>query len=587
MKRSIFLKTFGSSLLIIVLLAVVILVTAFGFIRSRYLDSLSADLEKLGRALEPDVGEFLGRAAWAEMEAYFQKFEKQTQIRLTFILPDGRVVADSQENPERMENHRYRPEIVQALEGRTGRALRHSDTLRLEMLYIALPIYSQGRIAGCLRVSSFGRDINVILSGLRRSMTQTAGLVTALALILAFFISRSYTRPIRRMIEVSEKIASGDFKAKVYIRNRDELGQLGASLNAMSDRIRALFREVTAQQEEIRGIIGSMEEGLLVVEPDEKVSLANPSFRRIFPMTTPEGKYYWEAVRNTRFNELVQKAREDKHAQLDRISIGDRTYLVHASYIVNIDHVAVTLNDITDIISLERLKRDLVANVSHELQTPLTAIKGYAETLESEMAAKSGDYLKIILRNTDRLIAIVRDLLLLSELEDLQERASAPPFEAVDLKALLDNTFKIFEPKAKDKGLTLSFRGPAGGLRVSGDAFKLEQMVINLIDNAIKYTEQGGVTVRLAADGSTAIIEVEDTGIGIAREHLPRVFERFYVVDKSRSKSLGGTGLGLSIVKHIVQMHKGEISVDSRPGRGTTFTIRLPLAESAGPSPKP
>jgi two-component system phosphate regulon sensor histidine kinase PhoR len=577
MKRSIFLKTFGASLVIIVLLVLLLLALAFRFIRGHYLDSQAADQEKLARALQTDVLDYLDRNALGEMESFFRKFEAQTQARLTYIRPDGVVLADSQEDPERMENHRFRPEVVQALEGGVGRSLRYSDTLQTEMLYVALPVSRGGTTVGVLRVSSFLRNIDSVLAGLKRRISETAVVITLVALVLAFFISRSYTRPIRRMIEVSRKIAAGDFKAKTYLRGRDELGQLGASLDGMSDRIRELFQATRDQQEEIRGIIGSMEEGLVVVEPDEKIGLANQSFRRIFPGPAAEGKYYWEAVRNTRFNELVQKARDEKRALLDRILVRDRTYLVHASYIANIGHVAVTLHDITDITSIERLKKDLVANVSHELQTPLTAIKGYAETLESEVQEPSRDYVRIILRNTDRLIAIVRDLLLLSELEDIQDKGPAPVFERVDLKSLLQNILKIFEPKAAAKGLFLRLEADEPFPQVSGDPFKLEQMIVNLVDNALKYTEKGGLTIRLKTEGDKAVLEVEDTGLGIALEHLPRIFERFYVVDKSRSRSLGGTGLGLSIVKHIIQMHRGAIDVDSRLGRGTKFTVALPL----------
>lgn len=580
MKRSIFLKTFGGYLLIIVLLVFLVLVTAFGFMRTRFLDSQASDQVKLARALEPDITDYLNRNALGDMEVFFRKFEKQTQVRLTLIRPDGTVLADSQENPERMENHRYRPEVVQALEGHIGRSQRFSDTLRTDMLYIALPMVKEGQVIALLRVSTFVRDINLTMAGLKGRITQTALIITALALVLAFFITRSYTRPIRKMIAASKRIAAGDFEAKVYLRNRDELGQLGASLNAMNDRIRALFSEVTAQREGIQGIIGSMEEGLLVVEPDEKIGLANPSFRRIFPVADPVGRHYWEVVRNAKFNDLVQRSRRERKSHLDRITLQERTYLVHASSIPNIDQVVVTVHDITDMASLERLKKDLIANVSHELQTPLTSIKGYAETLEAEANGTSLNYLKIIIRNTDRLIAIVRDLLLLSELEDIQDKASAPPFEAVDLKLLVDNILKIFDPKARDKGLTLAFEAGTGPFAVSGDSFKLEQMIINLLDNAVKYTEKGGVTVRLAADKGLAVLEVEDTGVGIPEEHLPRIFERFYVVDKSRSRSLGGTGLGLSIVKHIVLLHKGEINVESEPGRGTKFSLRLPLIKS-------
>ncbi len=578
MKRSIFFKTFGSYFLIIVLLVFLILVTAFGFIRRRTLDSQAANQERLARALELSVVGLLDRGDLAGLEGYFQGFQKQTQDRLTFIRPDGTVLADSQENPERMENHRFRPEIVEALDGKVGRSLRLSDTLRAKMLYVALPVYRQGMLVGCLRVSSFVHDIDATLSGLKRKITETAVVITALALILAFFVSRSYTRPIGRMIDASRKIAKGDFKAKVYLRGRDELAQLGASLNAMSDRIGGLFTELTSQKEEIRGIIDAMEEGLAVVEPDEKIGLANPSFRRIFRLAAPEGKYYWEAVRNTKFNALVKKARKEKRPLIERIILEDRIYLVHASYVAPVDHAVVTLLDITELASIERVKRDLVANVSHELQTPLTAIKGYAETLEAEANETSLNYLRIILRNTDRLIAIVRDLLLLSELEDLQEKPSALVLEPVDLGTLIENTIKIFEPRARDKGLRLSFEAAGAILRVVGDPFKLEQMVINLIDNALKYTEKGGVMVRLKPGQGLAVLEVEDTGVGIPEEHLPRIFERFYVVDKSRSRSLGGTGLGLSIVKHIVLMHRGKIEVDSRLGLGTKFTIALPLS---------
>lgn len=352
MIRSIFFKTFGSSLLIIILLAVLILATAFQVTRKHYLDSQAQDLERLARALEPDVTAFLDRNALAEMETSFQKLEKQTQVRLTLLRPDGAVLADSEENPERMENHRFRPEVVQALEGRVGRSLRFSGTLRTEMLYIALPLSREGRTLAVLRVSSFARDINTILSALRWSIARTTMIFTALALILAFFISRSYTRPIRRMIETSGRIASGDFGAKVYLPNRDELGQLGASLNAMSDRISGLFHDLTAGREEVRGIIGSMEEGLIVIDADERVGLANQSFCRIFAIDSPEGKFYWEAVRNSGFIELVQKARQEKRAVLERLAVRDKTYLAHASFISYHEHVTVALHDITGIASV-------------------------------------------------------------------------------------------------------------------------------------------------------------------------------------------------------------------------------------------
>jgi two-component system phosphate regulon sensor histidine kinase PhoR len=585
MKRSIFLKTFGGYVLIILVLVGSILLSAFGYVRSRTVEILAASQERLARALGPTVTADMARGDLSDLESYFRAFEKQTRDRLTLIDAEGVVLADSEEDPARMENHRFRPEVVAALEGRVGRALRHSDTLGAEMLYVALPLTEGGKVTGCLRVSTFVRDIDHTLAGVKRKMAQTAGAIGFLALILAFFVARGYTRPIGRMIAVSRKVAGGDFKDRIYLRRRDELGQLASSLNAMSERLGNLVSELTSQKEEIQGILSAMEEGLAVVEPDDRIGLANPSFERIFPGTPPVGKPYWEAVRNTKFNALIQRAREERKSALDQVPVQDRVYLVHASYIAPLDHVVATLHDITELASLEEVKRDLVANVSHELQTPLTAIKGYAETLEAEADDKSRDYLKIILRNTDRLIAIVRDLLLLSELEDLQAgaigpRAGAggPPFEPVDLGTVLGNVIRIFEPRAREKGLALRLETADALPRVMGDPFKLEQMVINLVDNALKYTEKGGVTVRLKPGAGSVVLEVEDTGPGIPEAHQSRIFERFYVVDKSRSRSLGGTGLGLSIVKHIVLMHRGTIAVDSREGVGTTFRVTLPAA---------
>jgi two-component system phosphate regulon sensor histidine kinase PhoR len=223
---------------------------------------------------------------------------------------------------------------------------------------------------------------------------------------------------------------------------------------------------------------------------------------------------------------------------------------------------------------LERIKRDLVSSVSHELRTPLTSIKGFAETLEEEIDEKNRHYVEIIRRNTDRLINIVRDLLLLSQME---EAGVEIEMEEVDLKGLAENTVRIFDGQLKEKGLALFLEIEPDLPAISADPFKIEQLLINLLDNAIKYTDQGEVRLSLRRDDRKVVIEVRDTGIGMLKSKLSRIFERFYVVDKSRSRKTGGTGLGLSIVKHIVLLHGGEIAVESEPGKGSRFLVRLPL----------
>jgi len=238
------------------------------------------------------------------------------------------------------------------------------------------------------------------------------------------------------------------------------------------------------------------------------------------------------------------------------------------------DRIVVTLHDVTEFRALEKTKRDFAVNVSHELKTPLTAIKGFVETMEPRAEEENKPYLEIIRRNTDRLIAIVEDLLVLSQIEDRGQK-----LEKSDLrvKPLAENILKVFEKRAREKGLTLSLEAPPDLPSIKADPLQVEGLLLNLVDNAVKYTEKGTVTVRLLSKQGRFVIEVADTGIGIEAEHLPHIFERFYVADKSRSKKLGGTGLGLSIVKHMVMAHDGTVSVASRVGEGTTFTVSLPL----------
>jgi two-component system phosphate regulon sensor histidine kinase PhoR len=233
----------------------------------------------------------------------------------------------------------------------------------------------------------------------------------------------------------------------------------------------------------------------------------------------------------------------------------------------------VILYDITEMKNVEKIKKDFVVNVSHELRTPLTAIKGFVETLEESVEDENRNFVEIIKRNTDRLINIVEDLLVLSELE---EKGTTLELEELQLKEMVERILKIFEPRMKEKGLGLELHVKGSAPRIMADAFKLEQALINLIDNAVKYTEKGTIAISLRYQDSQVMIEIKDTGIGIPEEHIPRLFERFYVVDKSRSKRLGGTGLGLSIVKHIVLLHNGTLQVKSLPSQGTTFSISLP-----------
>jgi two-component system phosphate regulon sensor histidine kinase PhoR len=361
------------------------------------------------------------------------------------------------------------------------------------------------------------------------------------------------------------------------VPNNDELRELGHSFNAMVEKTRGRMEQYIVRNEELTNIISSIHEGVLVLDTQGRITLCNHSFKKIFNKEIVEGKYYWEVLRDVKLSEVIGRITVEERYFTEEIQIDEETFLCSANFIISAQRIVLILHEITEIRNLALVKKDFVANVSHELRTPLTAIKGFAETLEEESSARHKKYFAIIKKHTDRITRIIQDLLLLSELEErgfLMERGE------VNLEALVGNVLKIFGQKASEKDLSVKVDIHPAARRIRADAFKLEQLLINLVDNAIKYTEKGEIRITSTAYNGLLKIEVRDTGIGIPREHLGRIFERFYVVDKSRSKKLGGTGLGLSIVKHIVLLHNGEISVESKPKAGTHFTISLPISWS-------
>jgi len=574
MKRSLFLKIFAGYFLIVLLLSVVILLFSFGAIRNHYLNTLTEDLERLAQTLKGRVIPYIEESRFQELDEFSKELGKTVKTRITIVNAEGVVLADSEGAPGSMENHRYRPEIFQALQGTMGKSIRLSPTLKEEMLYVALPLEKEGRISGVVRVSLYLKDINKLLSDLKAKIALVAGVMMVLLLFFALLFSESISGPIKKVIAASREVASGDFSTKIVLKSKDELRDLAESFNAMTEELKTFFTELSNKQEELNSIISCIHEGLLVIDKSGKILLSNESVRKITESELMDGRYYWEVVRSSKFDELINRVMEKKESSSAEVEVSEKIYLSSAAYLGSQELAVVTLHDLTEMKRLERIKKEFVVNVTHELRTPLTAIKGFVETLEEERDKKKQDYLRIIKRNTDRLIRIVEDLLSLTELE---EKEFPLEREELNLKELAENVFKIFEQEAKEKGLYLKLLADEKLPVIRADSFRLEQMFVNLLDNGLKYTEKGGVTVDLKRKEGEVIIEVEDTGIGIAAEHLPRIFERFYTIDKARSRKLGGTGLGLSIVKHIVLLHGGRIQVKSDLGQGTKFIVALPV----------
>ena len=574
MKKTLFFKTFWAGALILVIAVSLITILTATSLKRWHRNDLRSHLEQIGRSLEPAITDML-RSDPDNLDGWVKQMGKRINARISIILPDGRVRADSSALPENMDNHSDRPEISAALAGVLSSRLRFSRTIMADMLYVALPLRENSEVNAVLRVSMTTETIRDLRHKLETRILLILISLLLLSLVLTYFNSRRISRPISGLARAARAVAEGDFTTRVHVADRGELGELASSFNRMVSRQSEMFSEMSRQQNQLETIFSTMREALAVISIDGTVLISNRSFDRMVGVDAPKNKKYWELLRSTEFNTMIQSLFASPRNISGEIEWMERNYLVNLTPLPGAGEYVVTFMDITERRRLETIKRDFVGNVSHELKTPLTSIKGFLEVLETEVKGEEGmKFLQIIRRNVERMIRIIRDLLLLSRMEDKNFQLKTKP---VCLADLVRHTARMFDNAIRQKGLELVLELPKQMPAVTGDPSRLEDMLVNLLDNAVKYTEHGTVTVSLQADSTWAILKVEDTGIGIAPELRERVFERFFVVDVSRSKETGGTGLGLSIVKHIVLLHNGEINVESRPNHGTTFRVHLPL----------
>jgi|WetSurMetagenome_2_1015567.scaffolds.fasta_scaffold14656_5 two-component system, OmpR family, phosphate regulon sensor histidine kinase PhoR len=573
MRNSLFSKVFGGYLLIICILLLLIPIISFKLIRTYYVNTLTENLKNIAITTSPYIVSFLEMRRFQELDSFLKNLTGKINARITVIDKEGTVLADTEKDPATMESHNIRPEVIDALSGGVGKSMRFSVTLEEEMLYVALPIEQNSKVLGVVRMSIPLKQINRLLYDLQLRIIIGIALITLLSIVIAFLLSKGLSKPVSALVQAAKNLAKGEFRTRVYLQTGGELKELETSFNEMAARMEGLFGNLSRRNEELDTVVSSIQEILLVLDKDGRIKLTNESFKKSLGNEDVQDKFYWEVMRCPDFSELIKKVTEERKNHTREIEFRDKNYLCSVTFLSSKEEMVAVLYDITELKNLEQMKKDFVDNMSHELRTPLTAIKGFVETLEEEEEIKNVQYLEIIKRHTDRLMNIVNDLLVLSELE---QTGSALVIDNVNLANLAENILKVFEQGVKEKGIQLKLSVGEGLKTIQADPFKLEQMFINLLDNAIKYTEKGEVSVTLTQIDSKSVIEIEDSGIGIPSSHLPRIFERFYVVDKSRSKKLGGTGLGLSIVKHIVLLHGGTIDIESSLGMGTKFIIILP-----------
>ncbi|MGD1018140.1 MAG: ATP-binding protein [Verrucomicrobiia bacterium] len=523
----------------------------------------------------------------ADINRLSHDLAKQTGLRVTVITRDGTVVGES-DKPEsdlkNIENHLQRPEVQQALHEGIGSATRKSDTIGVNLLYVALPVRDD-KVVGIVRVAMPLVEIQQTTARVLHTVSVSILAVGLAVIPILFWLSRRVTRPILQMQKAAGRMAHGDFTEKAPYRAHGELGELATALNQMSSQLEARIRELSEEKADLSAILAGMTEGVLVARPDGRIRLTNQALRHQFGITEETiGKTVLEAFRNVPLQELVGEVIQDGDVSARELSFltpNERTYELSATRLQG-SHGAVTgviivFHDITRMRQFENTRKEFVANVSHELRTPLSIIKGYVETLLDDQppdAETTRQFLHTIQRHSRRLEALIADLLSISALESQQARLN---FEPVSMRAAAQSVLDELTRQAQERAITISLKIPEQLPAVRADAQRLHQVLFNLLDNAIKYTQTGGHVTILAVEKDGAIeTAVADDGAGIALEHLPHVFERFYRVDKARSRELGGTGLGLSIVKHIVQSHGGRVWAESQIEKGSTFFFTLP-----------
>jgi two-component system phosphate regulon sensor histidine kinase PhoR len=445
-------------------------------------------------------------------------------------------------------------------------------------VHITFPLSNGNIMTGLLGFDHFSPALKSEIENIDSYMTVMMIFSLALIAVVTFLTSKKRTDFNRELLHAMDNIAGGIYNTRIFPSFKGDEKILADSLNKLSETITSSFNELINEKEELQTLISSLSLGIAVLDKKGKIILSNETFKNIFNNPATAGRYYWEVMINAKISDLIAKTQKENRAVSGEVSHLNRYYQANMIFVNKNSETVVVLNDITDSKNLEKIKKDFVDNVSHELKTPLTSIIGFTETLiNSEKNHDKKNRLNIILRNSERLNNIVQDLLKISELEETP--AIIKP-EKINVVSILRNIADLFTVSLKKKNLSLEIKIESELPVIEGDPYKLEQLFVNLIDNAIKYTDAGQISIRAFPEKDNLIIEIEDTGIGIPEEHIPRLFERFYVVDRSRSKDTGGTGLGLSIAKHIVLLHMGRINVQSRPGKGTKFTITLPVSIS-------
>ncbi|MBM4137068.1 MAG: cell wall metabolism sensor histidine kinase WalK [Nitrospira sp.] len=603
MKHVLFRKIFLSSLIIALILLISLEIYLSSVVKDTYLSNLKDSLMIQAKLM----AEELPLTFTNNLDDFCKRYKEKTGARVTIIDSLGRVLGDSDEPSEKMENHANRPEIRDAEISDVGSSIRFSKTIQKNFFYLAIAV-NQDSDKMFLRLSLPLHGLEKAMNKIRMRIVIASLSALFIAILIGIFQTRKITKSIEEITSFSQEVKTGDFKKRLFLKEKGELGDLGKNISDMAQELNNRLQQSEDEKRKMEAILRNMSDGLLLTDKKGRILLFNSSIKKIFDIETNiEGKTIMETFKRAELMEVIDKVVEGKKTISREITVTypkelslmttATPFYSHAST-EEMSGVVLMFHDITRLRQLEEVRKDFVANVSHEIKTPITAIKGFAETLlegaldDRENAFK---FLETIRNHSERLNSLVSDLLTLSQIElgDIKIEKTT-----VYLDDVVDTVFTMVKDRTQNKGLYLKKEIAPDVQEIKADRNRLIQILLNLVDNGIKFTEEGGVTVKVISEklkvksegkNSELLtlnsqlrnfikISVEDTGIGIPKKHIPRLGERFYRVDRARSRELGGTGLGLAIVKHLVKTHGWDMEIESTEGKGTKVSILCPLS---------
>ncbi|ROL58370.1 HAMP domain-containing histidine kinase [Bacteroidetes/Chlorobi group bacterium Naka2016] len=561
---------FASIIAVISIFSIVLLYQTLATFKKFFIDFQIQELSRFTKVIEKNLTP-LDTSEIKNLKKILFQIDSLIDVRFTIIDSNGLVLIETRENEAKLDNHLYRTEIQLALKKGEGFSTRYSKTMKADYIYFAKKMNLNNGGYVFLRTSVPMKNLNTFFANVQEKVIFTFLALFGSVMLISLFLSKRLTKPILELVDASKKVAEGDFSIQLDERGDSEISFLKHNFNEMVAEIRKNLQQVIQQRNFMNNLINALEQAVAIITKNKDIIFCNRYYKSL---VLKNGESFDNIENENILNQLNEIINGRKDSTIE-VQIGDKIFLSSVRTLEDTTQILHILYDISMIKKIENIKRDLVANVSHELRTPLTAIKGYIETLEEEIPCEQFKYIETIKKNTERIIYIVDDLLNLVSLEDANARLFVTE---VNLCELVQQVVPTFKHKLEEKNLKIEVICDDDFPNINADAFRLEQVFINLIDNAIKYSEKGTIRIELRkVDDETVKIIISDEGIGIPKEHQERIFERFYTVDKSRSRKYGGTGLGLSIVKHIILLHDGNIQVESEEGKGTKFIIHLPV----------